>query len=84
MGEITPEPGYTYVQVADQIEAEIRAGRLPVGAMLPGERALAEEHGIALGTARRALRELRDRGLIVTLPSKGTYVRRMPGEPSQT
>ena len=35
---------------------------------------MVEEHGVALGTARRTVRELRDRGLVVTLPAKGTYV----------
>jgi GntR family transcriptional regulator len=30
---------------------------------------------VALGTVRRAVQELRDRGLVVTLPAKGTYVR---------
>jgi len=67
-------PQYVYVQAADRIEAEIRSGRLPVGARLPGERELAEQQGVALGTARRAVQELRDRGLVATLPNKGTYV----------
>lgn len=46
--------------------------------MLPAERALAAEYGIALGTLRRAVDELVDRGLVVALPAKGTFVRR-PG-----
>ncbi|WP_240807248.1 hypothetical protein [Actinomadura geliboluensis] len=29
---------------------------------------------MAVETARRAVRELRDRGLVVTLPAKGTFV----------
>lgn len=67
-------PVYVYVQVADAIEADIRGGRLPVGARLSGEQDLAEQYGIARGTARRVVQELRDRGLATTLPSKGTYV----------
>lgn len=66
--------GYVYAQVADRIEQDIRTGRLPRGARLPNERALAEEYGIAPGTARRAVRELRDRGMVRTLPNKGTFV----------
>lgn len=66
--------GYVYVRVADAIEADIRSGRLPRGARLPNERDLGAEHGVAPGTARRAVRELRDRGLVVTLPNKGTFV----------
>lgn len=70
-----PEPiGYTYVKVADAIEEEIRSGRLPVGARLPNERDMGAQYGVAPGTARRAVRELRGRGLVVTLPNKGTFV----------
>ncbi|WP_308190094.1 hypothetical protein [Streptomyces aculeolatus] len=29
---------------------------------------------MSIGTARRAVRELRDRGLVATLAAKGTYV----------
>jgi DNA-binding GntR family transcriptional regulator len=29
---------------------------------------------VAPGTVRRAVQELRDRGLVVTLPNKGTFV----------
>lgn len=67
-------PEYVYRQVADHIAAQIASGRLPPGARLPGERALAEEYGVALGTARRAVTDLRERGLVVTLPAKGTYI----------
>lgn len=73
-------PVYVYVQVADAIAAQIHSGRLPAGAMLPGERALMDEYGIALHTARRAVRELRDRGLVITVPAKGTFVVERPAE----
>ncbi|TMR00143.1 GntR family transcriptional regulator [Actinomadura soli] len=33
-----------------------------------------QQYGVAIGTARRAIEELRDRGLVVTLASKGTFV----------
>ncbi|MEU3350174.1 winged helix-turn-helix domain-containing protein [Streptomyces sp. NPDC037389] len=65
---------YVYMQVADHIAARISAGELRLGARLPGERDLAGEYGVAIGTARRAVQELRDRGLLVTLPAKGTFV----------
>jgi GntR family transcriptional regulator len=63
-------PAYVYMRVADHIAA----GDLPADARLPGERELATEYGVAIGTARRAVEELRERGLAVTLPGKGTYV----------
>jgi DNA-binding GntR family transcriptional regulator len=72
---MSEEPiGYVYMRVADQVEAEIRSGRLPKGARLPNERDMGSEYGVAPGTARRAVQELRDRGLVVTLPNKGTFV----------
>ncbi|UQA93474.1 GntR family transcriptional regulator [Streptomyces halobius] len=68
------EIGYVYMRVADAVEAEIKAGRLPKGARLPNERDMGAEYGVAPGTARRAVAELRERGLVVTLPNKGTFV----------
>ncbi|MFD7246973.1 winged helix-turn-helix domain-containing protein [Streptomyces massasporeus] len=75
---MSEEIGYTYMRVADQVEAEIKAGRLPRGARLPNERAMGAQYGVAPGTARRAVRELRDRGLVATLPNKGTFVVAVP------
>ncbi|MUL41653.1 winged helix-turn-helix transcriptional regulator [Streptomonospora sp. PA3] len=69
-----PNIGYVYAAVADHLVARMDAGDLPSGARLPGERDLAEEYGVALGTARRAIQELRDRGRVTTLPAKGTFV----------
>ena len=81
---MTPESGqspidptkiaYVYMQMADHIADRIAKGELRPGARLPGERDLAAEYGVAHLTARRATRELRERGLVVTLPAKGTFV----------
>ncbi|WP_016906298.1 winged helix-turn-helix domain-containing protein [Streptomyces xiaopingdaonensis] len=65
---------YEYVKVADAVAEEIRTGRLPKGARLPNERDMGAQYGVAPGTVRRAVRELRDRGLVATLPNKGTFV----------
>jgi GntR family transcriptional regulator len=77
----SPEPAYIYARVADHIEARIKLGDLPTGSRLPGERDLAAEYGVALGTARRAISELRSRGLAITLPAKGTFVASGGGQP---
>lgn len=69
-----------YVQVADDIQARIKAGQLQPGARLPGEREMAEQYRIAYGTARRVIQELRDRGLAQTVPSKGTFIVAPPAE----
>ncbi|UGQ15035.1 winged helix-turn-helix domain-containing protein [Yinghuangia sp. ASG 101] len=65
---------YAYVRIARELEQQIRSGRIPPGGKLPGEQELAAEYSVAGGTIRRAVRELRDRGLVETLPSLGTYV----------
>jgi GntR family transcriptional regulator len=73
-----PDPGvpdYLYVKLADYLADRIRDGTLPSGAVLPNERALAAEFQVSLGTVRRATRVLRERELVATVPSLGTYVR---------
>lgn len=77
---MTDLPRYEYEKLADAIAAGIASGRLPTGSALPGERAMTQIHGVSIGTARRALRELRDRGLVATLPHKGTFVIRTEPE----
>jgi GntR family transcriptional regulator len=69
-------PEYVYMRVADHIAGRIERGDLRPASRLPGERALAEQYNVALGTARRAIKELRDRKLVTTLPAKGTYIRK--------
>ena len=71
-----------YENVADHIEARIRAGEIPLGAKLPGEQALRQEYGVALSTVRKAMALLRDRDLVTTRASKGTYVLREIPPPS--
>ncbi|MGW1029182.1 GntR family transcriptional regulator [Streptomyces sp. NPDC002577] len=75
-------PRYEYVKLADVIAADIASGKLPLGAALPGERAMTELHGVSIGTVRRAVVELRKRGLVATLPAKGTYVIATPEPPT--
>jgi GntR family transcriptional regulator len=73
----TPDPTshvYVYLQVVHHIAEQIRSGRLPAGARLPAERDLAEQYGVAVNTIRRAVRDLRDQGLVITVPIKGTFV----------
>lgn len=65
---------YEYVRVADDLARQIAAGKIPAGGRLPNERELADVYHVSAGTIRRAVQELRDRGLVATLPGKGTYV----------
>ncbi|PJE97417.1 GntR family transcriptional regulator [Streptomyces carminius] len=71
-------PQLVYVALADHITARVAAGELRPGARLPAERTLAEEYGVAYMTVRRATALLRERGLIVTVHGKGTFVVEQP------
>lgn len=68
-----------YVAIADHLAARIDEGELVSGARLAPERQLAEEYGVAYLTVRRAMMELRQRGLILTVHGKGTFVAPSPG-----
>ena len=63
-----------YMRVADAIAGKISRGELKPGDKLPSEPATAEEYEVAYSTARRAMQELRDRGLIESIWGKGTFV----------
>lgn len=68
-------PKYVYEQIAADIEADINSGSLPADSRLPSADELADVYGVARLTARRAVRHLADRGLVVVSPGRGTYVR---------
>lgn len=71
-------PQLVYMVVADHIAGQIASGKLRPGARLPGELALSATYGIARMTVARAVRELRERGLVHTVIGKGTYVAEPP------
>lgn len=64
-----------YVQITELLVRDIAAGRLIDGEKLPPERDMAEELGIAVGTLRKALAELQNRGLLERIQGSGNYVR---------
>lgn len=53
---------------------EIASGRIPDGSRLPTERQMAEDLGIAVGTLRRALAILEEKGLLKRVQGSGNYV----------
>ncbi|MFI6809316.1 GntR family transcriptional regulator [Streptomyces luteogriseus] len=67
-----------YVQLADVIARKIASGELAPDRPIPSENHLADEYGVARLTARRAAQELRERGLIVTVRGKGSFVVEQP------
>jgi GntR family transcriptional regulator len=62
--------------VADALRHAIADGTYRPGDQLPSESQLADQHSSSRPTVRRALRELRLRGLIETRQGKGAFVRR--------
>jgi DNA-binding transcriptional MocR family regulator len=64
--------------LADQVQADIGAGRLEPGDRLPTQRDFAAARGIAMSTATRVYAELIRRGLIVGEIGRGTFVRTGP------
>jgi DNA-binding GntR family transcriptional regulator len=61
-------------QVARDIERDIRTGQLAPDTRLPSEVELAEQYGVARMTVRRAVAQLRDNGLVVTVHGRGSFV----------
>lgn len=70
--DVSAEPvARAYQRVLDWVEAELRAGRLRLGDQLPGERALAQQHGISRASVRDAIRTLEGMGLVRTSTGSG-------------
>jgi len=63
-----------YRRVADDIAARIASGELTPGTRLRAERELAEHYGVSFGTVRRAMKVLREQGLVITQWGRGNYV----------
>ncbi len=67
-----------YVQASETLIRDISAGRLRDGERLAPEREMAARMGIAVGTLRKALSELEERGLVERIQGSGNYVRHRP------
>lgn len=63
---------HAHRQIADAIAARIAAASYTI--KLPSERALAEEFGVSYITVRHRTAILRERGLIVSIHGRGTYI----------
>jgi GntR family transcriptional regulator len=63
-----------YMAIADVLAARIEDGTYPPEARLPAELDLVAEFGASRESVRRAVDELRKRGLVETVKGKGTFV----------
>jgi GntR family transcriptional regulator len=64
-----------YQRIADDLKAAIEAGEYTPGDRLPGENVLASQYGVAVMTARQALRVLKNQGLAESRKGAGVFVR---------
>jgi GntR family transcriptional regulator len=72
--QIDPDsPSYPYMQVADYLRAEIRAGR--IGPRVPSALTLSGETGASVATVKRAFKVLHDEDVIYSVNGRGTFVR---------
>ncbi|OSP56404.1 GntR family transcriptional regulator [Pseudoruegeria sp. SK021] len=63
-----------YLQVSEFLIREVTAGRYAPGVRLPPERQLAAQLGMAVGTLRKALKQLQMQGVIRAVQGSGNYV----------
>mmetsp|Transcript_19548 Transcript_19548/g.62233 ORF Transcript_19548/g.62233 Transcript_19548/m.62233 type:complete len:236 (-) Transcript_19548:318-1025(-) len=68
----------SHQNVRKALRERIESGEWELGALIPGEIALAEEYGCARTTINRALQNLADSGLVVRKRKGGTRVCKMP------
>jgi GntR family transcriptional regulator len=65
-----------YLQISDDIHRRILSGEWKPGDNISAEMTLAAEYGVALGTIRKALQELRNKDIVECQHGVGTFVRR--------
>lgn len=64
-----------HVEISEMLAREIQAGILLDGSRLPPERQMAEKLDVAVGTLRKALLDLTEKGLLERVHGSGNYVR---------
>lgn len=60
-------------QIAADLRAKIEAGEYPPDVALPSIVKLAEQYGVATGTIQRALKILKNQGVVESVPAYGTF-----------
>ncbi len=63
-----------YVRIREMLRRSLQAGKFQIGDQIPSETELAHTYVVSRMTARRALNELADEGLLVRQSGLGTFV----------
>lgn len=75
-------PVPSYQQLAAQLRERIAAGEIGPDEPLPSLTFIQQETGLAITTIRRAIALLVAEGIAYTVPGRGSYAARQPGEPT--
>jgi DNA-binding GntR family transcriptional regulator len=67
-------PVNLFVQVADDLAGQIERGELPPGRRIPSESDIARLYGVGRSSAKRAVKLLKERGLVYGVAGKGVFV----------
>jgi len=70
-------PVFPYVQIATQLREAIAQGKYTD--VIPSLWDIANDAGVSYNTARRAVKILKDEGLVEAVPGRGTFIRRATG-----
>ncbi|MFJ3790699.1 TetR/AcrR family transcriptional regulator C-terminal domain-containing protein [Kitasatospora sp. NPDC090091] len=81
---MAPETEPPFQRIAAELRRRIAAGELAPGERVPSTRRIAQDWGVALATATKALTVLRLEGLVEALPRVGTVVAAPAGPPAGT
>jgi DNA-binding GntR family transcriptional regulator len=65
-------------QLAAILRGRIESGEYPPGRALPSENQLAQEHGLARATVRKAIGDLKAGGLVQGVQGRGVFVAERP------
>lgn len=76
---IPAKPLPVYLQIAELLARQIKAGHWRQGERLPTEAELAQRLGVAVGTLRKSLSLLEEQGVLERIQGSGTYVRQVAG-----
>jgi GntR family transcriptional regulator len=65
-----------YARLADVLTKRIASGEWSPSSPLPSETTLAADYGVSIGTMRKAMQQLDEKGLLERRQGSGTYIRR--------
>jgi DNA-binding GntR family transcriptional regulator len=68
-----------YRQIADRLREQIADGTFPPGRRIPSLVELEQEYGVARDTLRKAIKVLKEEGLVETVTGMGVFVRQPEG-----